>query len=258
MIALSHANIGDAARVWRRNFDVYIRLWRTEIIAPLFDPIFSVIGFGIGIGSLIAGEVMGVPYLTFVGAGVLAFAALLRALLECTYAAYFRMVYQSTFDAILCTPVEAESLALGEIAWGTTKALFDGLIVLGVLWAFGAVLSPWGLLVPLVLVLGAFWLSALSLLVTARIHDINHYNFFFAVVFSYFWISGTFFPLASLPEYVQWLAWVVPVTAVVDVARELMAGRFTVRMLLEIPYVILSSLLMTELAMRALRRRLVA
>ncbi|MFN7621872.1 MAG: hypothetical protein ACK5RS_01860, partial [Acidobacteriota bacterium] len=61
-----------------------------------------------------------------------------------------------------------------------------------------------------------------------------------------------------LPEYVQWLAWVVPVTAVVDVARELMAGRFTVRMLLEIPYVILSSMLMTELAMRALRRRMVA
>ncbi|NDD64980.1 MAG: hypothetical protein EBZ36_13570, partial [Acidobacteria bacterium] len=254
----SRANIGDAARVWYRNYGVYIRLWRTEIIAPLFDPIFSVIGFGMGIGSLIAGDVMGVPYLTFVGAGVLAFAALLRALFECTYGSYFRMVYQSTFDAILCTPVEAESLALGEIAWGVTKALFDGLIVLLVLWAFGAILSPWGLLIPVVLSLGALWLAALSLLITARIHDINHYNFYLAVVFSYFWISGNFFPLASLPGYIQWLAWAVPLTSVVDASRELMTGRLNARLLPEVLYLVVSSLVMIELAMRALRRRMVS
>lgn len=257
MPALSRASIGDAARVWRRNYDVYIRLWRTEIIAPIFEPIFSVIGFGWGVGSLIAGEVTGVPYLTFVGAGLLAFAALLRALLECTYAAYFRMVYQSTFDAILCTPIEVESLALGEIAWGVTKAFLDGIVVLLVLWGFGAVLSPWGLLIPVVLILGAFWLAALSLWVTSRIDDINHYNFYLAIVFSYFWISGTYFPLASLPEYVQWLAWAVPITSAVDASRELMTGRMTLRLLPEILYLIVSSILMTELAMRGLRRRMV-
>ena len=176
MLALKRINPGDAALVWRRNFDVYVRLWRTEIIAPIFEPIFSVIGFGWGVGSLIAGEVMGVPYLTFVGAGILTFTALLRALLECTYGAYFRMVYQSTFDAILCTPIEVESLALGEIAWGVTKAVFDGVIVLLVLWGFGAVLSPLGLLIPVVLVLGAYWLAALSLWVTARIDDITIFS----------------------------------------------------------------------------------
>lgn len=257
MLALKRINPGDAALVWRRNFDVYVRLWRTEIIAPIFEPIFSVIGFGWGVGSLIAGEVMGVPYLTFVGAGLLTFTALLRALLECTYGAYFRMVYQSTFDAILCTPIEVESLALGEIAWGVTKAVFDGVIVLLVLCGFGAVLSPLGLLIPVVLVLGAYWLAALSLWVTARIDDINHYNFYLAIVFSYFWISGTYFPLASLPPYLQWLAWVVPITSAVDASRELMTGRLTPRLLLEILYLIVSSMLMTELALRALRRRMV-
>lgn len=257
MLALKRINPGDAALVWRRNFDVYVRLWRTEIIAPIFEPIFSVIGFGWGVGSLIAGEVMGVPYLTFVGAGILTFTALLRALLECTYGAYFRMVYQSTFDAILCTPIEVESLALGEIAWGVTKAVFDGVIVLLVLWGFGAVLSPLGLLIPVVLVLGAYWLAALSLWVTARIDDINHYNFYLGIVFSYFWISGTYFPLASLPHYLQWLAWAVPITSAVDASRELMTGRLTPRLLLEIFYLIASSILMTELALRALRRRMV-
>jgi len=257
MLALSRANIGDAARVWRRNFDVYIRLWRTEIIAPIIDPIFSVIGFGLGIGSLVAGNVTGIPFLTFIGAGVLAFASVLRAVFECAYGSYFRMVYQSTFDAILCTPVEAESLTLGEITWGMTKAFFDGVVVLAVLWAFGAVLSPWGLLAPVVLTVGAFWFSALAILITSRIHDINHYNIFFAFVFSYFWISGTFFPIETLPKYIQWLAWAIPITSAVDAARDLMAGRIGLRLLPGLLYLIASSLVLTELAMRSMRRRMV-
>src|SRR5262245_11047310 len=184
MIALTNVNPGDLLRVWRRNYDVYIRLWRTEMIAPLFEPIFTVIGFGWGVGSLVAGKVMEVPYLTFVGAGLLAFTALLRALFECTYGSYFRMVYQATFDAVLSTPAEVESLALGEIAWGASKAVFDGFFVLVVLTIFGAVLSPFGIAIPLVLAIGALWVAALSLLVTSRIRDINYFNFYMAFVFS--------------------------------------------------------------------------
>jgi lipooligosaccharide transport system permease protein len=59
--------------------------------------------------------------LSFVGAGVLAFTVLMRTIFEMTYGAFFRMVYQSTYDAILATPVNAESLAFGEILWAVTK-----------------------------------------------------------------------------------------------------------------------------------------
>lgn len=251
-------NAWDVAQVWRRNRDVYMRLWRTELIAPLLEPIFSVIGFGWGIGSLVAGKVMGVSYLTFVGAGLLAFTALLRALFECTYGAYFRMVYQSTYDAILSTPVEVESLALGEMAWGTTKSLIDGVIVLLVLWAFGAVLSPLGLLIPLVLVLGALWVASVSLWVTALIHDINYYNFYIGMVFSYLWFSGAYFPLESLPGWAQALAWVVPVTSVIDALRSLMMGQLTWRMLPELLWIFIAFVLTAEMSMRALRRRMIS
>lgn len=256
MLALTNINLSDLARVWRRNYDIYIRLWRTEMVAPLFEPIFSVIGFGWGVGSLVAGKVMGVPYLTFVGAGLLAFTALMRALFECTYASYFRMVYQSTFDAILCTPVEVESLAMAEIAWGATKALFDGVAVLLVLAVFGAVLSPLGILIPLVLALGALWVAALSLLVTARIHDINHYNFYIAFFFSYLWISGAYFPLDRLPQWLQLLAWAVPITSAVNAARALMIGELSWRLAAEVLYLMVAFLASAELALRALRRRM--
>ena len=258
MIALANVNPGDLFRVWRRNYDVYIRLWRTEMVAPLFEPIFTVMGFGWGVGSLVAGNVMGVPYLTFVGAGLLAFTALLRALFECTYGSYFRMVYQSTFDAVLCTPVEVESLALGEIAWGASKALLDGIFVLGVLSLFGAVLSPLGILIPFILSIAALWVAALSIIVTARIRDINYFNFYLAFVFSYLWISGAYFPLDKMPQLVQVLAWLVPVTAAVDISRGLMIGHFSSRTVFELLNLIVAFVLTAELALRSLRRRLVS
>ncbi len=258
MIALANVNPGDLFRVWRRNYDVYIRLWRTEMVAPLFEPIFTVMGFGWGVGSLVAGKVMGVPYLTFVGAGLLAFTALLRALFECTYGSYFRMVYQSTFDAVLCTPVEVESLALGEIAWGASKALLDGIFVLGVLSLFGAVLSPLGILIPFILSIAALWVAALSIIVTARIRDINYFNFYLAFVFSYLWISGAYFPLDKMPKLIQVLAWLVPVTSAVDISRGLMTGQFSWRSAFEVLYLIVAFVLTAELALRSLRRRLVS
>ncbi|MBO0720585.1 MAG: ABC transporter permease [Blastocatellia bacterium] len=258
MLALTNVNYGDLRSVWLRNYNVFVRLWRTEVVAPLFEPIFSVIGFGWGIGSLVAGKVMGVPYLTFVGAGLLAFTALLRALFECTYGSYFRMVYQSTFDAVLCTPVEVESLAMGEIASGAAKAIFNGVFVLAVLTAVGAVQSLWGILIPVVLGIGALWVAALSILVTSRIHDIDYFNFYMAFFFSYLWISGAYFPLTSMPKILQIAAWLVPVTGTVDVIRSLMTGNIGWSSAIELLYVILAFLVTAEFALRSLRRRLVS
>ena len=258
MLTLARVNAGDLVRVWLRNYDVYVRLWKTEVLAPLLEPLFSIIGFGWGVGSLVAGRVMEVPYLTFVGAGLLAFTALVRALFECTYGSYFRMVYQSTFDAILSTPVEVESLAAGEIVWGASKAFLDGLFVLAVLACFGAVLSPLGLLIPFVIGLGALWMAAMSLWVTARIHDINQYNFYMAFVFSYLWISGAYCPLDRLHVIVQVFAHLVPVTGAINISRHLMVGRLEWSDAIDGAYLVVATVVTTEMALRALRRRLFA
>ncbi|MFN0124391.1 MAG: ABC transporter permease [Blastocatellia bacterium] len=255
-LALSKTSWGDIWRVWRRNFDVYIRLWRTEAIAPLFEPFFTVIGFGWGVGALVAGRVQDMPYLTFVGAGILAFTGLMRAAFECTYGSYFRMVYQSTFDAILCTPVTVESLAVGEILWGASKATMDALFVLTVLALFGAVQSPLGLFIPIALTAGAVWVAALALLVTARIHDLAHYNFFFAVFFSYLWISGAYFPLHNLPPAVRMLARAVPITSAIEIIRDLMTGRIGWSLPGNLLFIALAALVTIELAIRSLRRRM--
>jgi lipooligosaccharide transport system permease protein len=257
-LAFARLNLSDALAVWRRHFEVYLRLWKMELAAPLIEPVFMVLAFGWGVGALIASQVSGMPYLSFVGAGVLSFAAISRALFECAYGSYFRMVYQSTFDAILATPVEVESLAFAEMAWATTKAAIDSVIILFILHLFGATASPFALLTPLPLVGGAFFAAALTLSVTARVHDIDSFNLYLSLYFSAIFLCGVWFPLEVLPGWLQTLAWAIPLTSAVDLARAFLVGSFERRHLAEAFYLLAASLLFAEWAMRSLRRRMVA
>lgn len=257
-IALARVNLRDALAVWQRHGEVYLRLWKMELAAPLIEPIFMILAFGWGLASLIASDVAGLPYLAFVGAGVLSFATISRALFESSYGSYFRMVYQSTFDAILATPIEVESLALAEILWAMTKALVDALIILVILVAFGAATSTWALLAPLPLIAGAIFASAISLGVTAHIHDIDSFNLYLNVYFATIFLCGVWFPVDVLPAALQWLAWAIPLTSAIDLARAFLTGTLRTRHLAEAIYLVAATLIVVEWALRSLRRRMVA
>ena len=248
----------DVFAVWRRNLLVHLRMWKVHVVAPIIEPIFTVFAFGWGVGALITSTVENVPYLSFVGAGVLAFTVIMRAMFETTYASYFRMVYQSTYDAILATPVEAESLAFAEIIWAVTKALIDALIILLILVIFGAATSPWAILSPLPLLFGSLFIAGISLGITAHVHDIDSYNFYMAVFFSLLFLCGTWFPVEVLPRPLQLIAWALPITSAIDLTRACLTGQFLSRHIAEAFYLLITSLVFTEWAMRSLRRRMVA
>lgn len=248
----------DALAVWRRNAVVHLRLWKLNLVAPIIEPVISVLGFGWGVGALVAGKVSGTSYLTFAGAGVLGVTVLMRAMFETTYASYFRMVYQSTYDAILATPVDAESLAAAEILWAVTHALFDTIIILIVLTIFGGATSPWAVLAPAPLLLGAVFMAGLSLGFTAHVYDIDAFNLYLAGFFSLMYVSGAWFPIEVLPVWLQIPAWIMPLTDAIDLTRAFLTGRFLTRHAYEAVYLIISAGVVCEWAMRSLRKRMVS
>jgi len=257
-MAIASVDLRDALAVWRRNLVVHLRVWKLNLVAPIIEPVISVLGFGWGIGALVAGRVAGISYLSFAGAGLLAVTVLMRAMFETTYAAYFRMVYQSTYDAILATPVDAESLAFAEILWAITHGLFDTLIIMVVLTVFGAATSPWAILAPLPLVVGAAFMAGLSLGVTAHVHDIDAFNVYMALFFSTMYVTGAFFPLEVLPSWLQLPARILPQTESIDLTRAFLTGRFLSRHVYEGIYLVISAMIACEWALRSLRNRMVA
>src|SRR5437879_10552234 len=102
-LAATQLNLRDALAIWRRNVIVHLRVWKLNLVAPIIEPIISVLGFGLGIGALVAGRVSGISYLSFVGAGLLSITVLMRAMFEMTYESYFKMVYQFIYVDIIVT-----------------------------------------------------------------------------------------------------------------------------------------------------------
>src|SRR5438045_5244941 len=102
-LAATNINLHDSLAVWRRNVAVHLRVWKLNLVAPIIEPVISVLGFGGGIGALVIGQVAGISYLSFAGAGLLAITVLMRAMFETTYSTDFRMVYQSTYEPIVAT-----------------------------------------------------------------------------------------------------------------------------------------------------------
>ena len=256
-IALTKIDLTDSLAVWRRNSRVYLRLWKTEFIAPVIEPIVTFFAFGFGVGRLIDSPVEGLSYLSFVGAGVLAFTVLMRTIFEMTYGAYFRMVYQSTYDAILATPVNAESLAFGEIIWAMSKGLIDCLFILPLVVVFS---SPTSIFTPLAIVpllFGCLYLGALGLTITARIFEIGNFNIFFALFFSTLFMCGAWFPVEMLPIWLQYVAYILPTTSVIDLTRACLTGNFQTKHIYEAVYLFIISVALLEWALRSIRNRVV-
>ncbi|MGI8640149.1 MAG: ABC transporter permease [Pyrinomonadaceae bacterium] len=256
-LAIFKVDLTDAFAVWRRNSRVYLRLWKTELIAPVIEPIFTFFAFGFGVGALVTSQINGLSYLSFVGAGVLAFTVLMRTVFEMTYGAYFRMVYQSTYDAILATPVNAESLAFGEIFWAVTKGVVDCIFIIPLIVIFGSATSLFTPLAVVPLIFGCIYLGSLGLAITAHVFEIDYFNIFFALFFSTLFLCGAWFPVEMLPEWLQIVAYIIPTTSVIDLCRACLTGNFSAKHILEAIYLFILSFLLLEGALRSIRKRMV-
>lgn len=226
-------------------------------MAPIVEPIFTFLAFGFGVGALVGTQVQGLSYLSFVGAGVLCLMVFVKTILESTYGAYFRMVFQNTFDAILATPIAVESLCFAEIMWAVSKSAIDGVLILAVVAIFGGATSFFAPLSLLPLLLCCLFLAAFSLLITAQIHDIDYFNVYLALFFSSVFLTGAWFPLDILPTWLKILSYTWPLTSAVDLVRACLTGKFAWFHLLETGYLLIVSFIFIELSLRSLKRRMV-
>lgn len=243
--------------VWQRNFDVFLRLWKTNFIPPIIEPFFIIFAFGVGVGKFI-GEINGIPYLVFVSAGLLASQSILRATFECTFGSFFRMKYQNTFEAIISTPVSAYDLAFGEIIWGATRAAINSLIIFIVLAFLG--IFKLGIAWPalIIVMLGSINFAATSLIVTSKIPNLEYFNFYFAgFVFPTLFLAGTYFPLDQLPGFIQYAIWILPFTSTVDTTRSIIVQQSDSLFWIKLLYIFVSTIFLVSYAMGSLKKRLI-
>lgn len=246
-----------ALRVWQRNRDVYLQLWKSEIIWPVVEPLITLFALGVGLGGLVDLE-SGQPYIDFIAPGLLAVWPMWAASAECGWGSFFRMENQRTYDAIVATPVSVEDVITGEILWGATRALISATYILVVITAWGLVDSPLAILVLPMTVLTGVMFASISLSYTSVAWSISSLNYFFAVFITpMFWLSGVFFPIERLPEWGQKVAWWIPATHAAEVYRGLVSGDLGWSHLGDIAWMVVVVAMFYALALFSMRRRLI-
>jgi lipooligosaccharide transport system permease protein len=245
-------------KVWRRNFDVFMKTIRVNFLPSLIEPLLYLLALGLGLGGFVQ-PIEGVPYVNFIAPALVAISIMYGSFFECTYASFVRMFFQKTFDAIIATPVSVEEVIAGELVWGATRATINSTTVLAVVAAFGLVSSPLFLLVLLLAFLGGLLFSSIAMCFTAVASNIDFFNYpAFLLVTPMFLLSGTFFPLSTLPLAVQTGVQIfLPLTHVVTITRGLILGNVEASMLLSLVWILVGTFVFFVLSINLMKKRLI-
>lgn len=243
--------------VWQRNFLVWKKLALPSVLGNLADPMLYMLGLGFGLGSLLP-DVEGMSYLTFLGAGTVAYSTMNSATFETLYSGFSRMHVQKTWEAILNTPLELDDVLTGEWLWAASKSLLSGLAILAVIWVLGLqadwALSLW--LIPLAFLIGLCF-SGMGLVMTAVSPSYDFFMYYFTLVITpMVLLCGVFYPVSQLPPLLQEISSWLPLTHAIEIARPLVRGQIPAEPLTHIVVLLSWGFVGFWLALGLTRRRL--
>jgi lipooligosaccharide transport system permease protein len=222
--------VAASGRVFHRNWLVYKRLWHRSLAFGFVQPLLFLTAMGVGLGALIssrqAAAFGGVPYIDWLGPGLLAAMAMQTATFESTYPIMNKIMWGRNYEAMLSTPLEIRSIVRGELAWVGFRIGSLAAVFLVVLTVFGIPRSPLAVLaVPVAMLVGVAFSACLMAFTATQRNDVGFSAVFRFVVNPLFLFSGTFFPLSQLPPQLQVVAWATPLFHGVELIRGLILGQ---------------------------------
>ena len=243
--------------VWRRNLLVWRKLLVPSLLFNFGEPFLYLLGLGLGLGRFV-GELGGLPYLTFLASGLLASSAMNTATFEGLFSVYTRMVPQQTYEGMLATPLEVDDIVAGEMLWCATKGLFSSSAILLVAFMLGAI-SHWQALlcIPLFFLTGLCFAGP-AIMVASFSRSYDFFNYYVTLVLTPMFIfCGVFYPVTSLPDLVQSLMRLLPLSHSIALIRPLATGQEPAQLIMHISVLLVFVLVSYYWAVMLVRRRLI-
>jgi lipooligosaccharide transport system permease protein len=216
----------SAVPVFEYHLVGYRRMWRGSVFSSFVLPLLTVLGFGLGVGAYVTRGVEGVPYLDWVVPGLLASTAVQTAFGESTWPVLGSFEWGRLYFAQAASPLRVTDILGGHLAFVVFRAVLSTAAFLVVAGVFGVLHSPWAAgTLPLAVLLAAA-VAAPTFAYAASVHSDSYLMLLmrFAVLpMSLF--SGVFFPVASLPTVLRWLAYASPLWHGVELCRDATLGR---------------------------------
>jgi ABC-2 type transport system permease protein len=162
-------------------------------------------------------------YFQFVAPGIIAMVVMMALMTGLPHAISYEKDI-GTLDGMLAAPINRLSIILGKVMAQTVRGMTQGFIILllAVL-LFGVVIQGNILLVIALIILTVFSFVGLGILITSFTENeetatMVMMTFMFPMMF----LSGVFFPLQQMPEYMQTFARFLPLTYATTAMRKVM------------------------------------
>ncbi len=252
-----------ALRVTQRNLWVYRRTWRGSVFGSFLNPLLYLGALGVGLGSFIAAQdesaLGGVSYLQFLGPGLLAATCMQTASFEATFPIMGKISWRRNYEAMLAAPLSVRDLVFGEMGWMAFRLTTISFAFLTVLTLFGIPTSPLAILAwPAAVLTGLGFFTAIMAFTATQKNDGGFAALFRFVINPLFLFSGTFFPVSSLPDAIEFVAALTPLYHGVALIRGLMLQTAELaNWPIHVAYLLGFLAVATYLAHRFLSRRLV-
>ncbi len=261
-LATAWARIWRSRRLVERNVMVYRHQW-IIILSGVFEPIFYLLGIGLGLGGIIRevplpnGQV--VAYAAYVAPALVATAAMNGAVFETIFNVFFKLNYAKTYDGVLATPMGITEIAIGEMLWALMRAALYAVAMFVIMFFMGLILSPLGILMIPVSLLVAAAFAAAGLAGTSYLRTVNDFDVPMGlIVMPMFLFSGTFFPIESvLPDWLVTIIQLTPLYHGINLIRGLSTGILDIGQLWDLLYLVVFFAICLWIAMRQMERKLI-
>ena len=221
-----------SVRVWESHLYVMRRIWKTDVLLNLLQPVLFILGMGLGVGSLVdrriesASTLGDVPYLTFLGPGLMATTAMMIGAFEALWPLLGGFKWGGSFEAMAATELTPQQVVRGEVLWWTTRC---GISVLGVAVVLLCIPDTrsigivWA--VPVATACGVAFAAMTGSWTSTREFDNSFSNISRLVITPLFLFGGAFYPVSSLPDAIEPIAYVTPLWHAVELCRDLSLHR---------------------------------
>lgn len=261
-LATAWSRLWRARRLVERNILVYRHQW-IIIVSGAFEPVFYLLGIGLGLGAIIEtvplADGRAVPYAAYVAPALVASAAMNGAVFETIFNVFFKLNYAKTYDGVLATPMGISEIAIGELLWALMRSALYAVAMFLLMLAMGLILSPLGILmIPAALLVAAAFAAA-GLAGTSYLRTVNDFDIPLGlIVMPMFLFSGTFFPIEGvLPDWLVTIISFTPLYHGIGLIRGLSTGMVDIEQLVSVAYLVAFFAACLWIAMRRMERKLI-
>lgn len=207
--------------MWLREMKRFLRS-KSRVVGSLMVPFFFLLFMGLGFksGFNLPGMPQEANYIDFLVPGIIGMTILFTS----TFAG-ISVLWDREFGflkEIMVAPVRRSAVVLGRIAGGITTSLIQGILILIISLFMGfQIISFFGLVLAfLFMFLISVGFIGFGIAIASKMKDIHGFSLIMQfIIFPIFILSGAFFPVTNLPNWLRLFSYIDPLTYGADGLR---------------------------------------